>query len=827
MSARSRAFARTPVLCLLLGIMVVVAGGCDAPTRPERSSPVASIALDATLTADGTVQVRQDVAFLHAKGGSFVVAAPLLGSLSDVAVDGNQRSGGGDSTTLDVRARQAAIDATVTGGTDRYTDVAEVSVVVWAQQPSGALSDIPVPVRGVLHLPVAPVTVHWHGAANGHATIEGSAVRLDGTVATNRASTLVVTVPAAAVPGVAVVEHETGASYLESRQTSLDDRDGRVARDLRNEQQRQDRLAQGYWGLVGVELGIPLLVMAVRLGRAGRRRRSAGAGVPHSSSDPPGDEPPALVALLRHEGHDIGAAAAAATILDLVQRKVIGMSGITSEHWVIDVNGSGGRPSSPGEKAIVTALRSAADEHGNVTGPPLPMDPDGPWWHTLRADVVAQARAQGLLVRRFPSGLFVTAVIALTVTTAPLWFRTPLAAAAGMAAAIVFLALPFAGGFVLTAEGLRRRAAWMSFARYIHEQGNLGDVPPTGIAIWGPYLSQGAALGEAPKAVAGLTPARGHSASRPGPGTITAALLLGAILLSVAGAVRPQHAAAEAGPVGPLPTCAVGSRSDFRASHPTLDLIQAQLPGVDLSCQDLSGIDFGQATLTGTHLAKAKLDGADLIQAQMAGVDLRGASAVGTKLGQATMTDGHLKDADLTKADLGQAQLSGAALDRAILKGASLTQVTVEGASLAGVDLSGSKMTGLELSGVNLRGAKLHGSDLTFGKFTRCDLRDADLSDTVMFSADFTKADGRGATFDGAKLTDVHFDGADLTGATFRGADVGGSSAADAVFRGSTSPARTAPARWPPPTSPMPSACPPPPARSPGCSASAGCSWWQ
>ena len=703
------------------------------------------------------------------------------------------------------RARSATVAYAVTDATERYADVAEVTIVVWADQPKGAASDAAIPVSGTVRLPGPAATVHWHDAATGRATIDGSTVHLAGSVAAHRPSTLVVTVPAAAVPDLRVLRDEPGADYLEGRQAQLDAEDGQVGRRLRDEQRRQDRLAEGYWALVGVEIGIPLLVVGFRLARAGHRRLVAEAGIPHISSEPPGDESPALIALLHDDGHDIGREAVAATILDLVRRKVIGMDGITSDRWVIDVGRSDAQPTRPGEAAVVTALQAQADPQGHVTGPPLPLDPDGAWWHALRVDVVAQARAARLLRRRYPSGLFLTSVVALTLTTAPLWFRTPAAAAGGLAIAVVFVALPFAGGFVLTPQGLRRRAAWRSFGRYIHDQGNLADVPPTGIAIWGPYLSHGAALGEAPAAVTGLSPARPRSADRGAAGTTTLGLLLAVGLTAalVAGGAQPTKAGAEPGPVGPLPESAVGSRSDFRTARPDLDAIQDELAGIDLTCQDLSGFEFGQATLTGAVLAKARLDGADLVQAHLDGADLRGVSAVDahfgqatiagghlegadlTKadLGQATLTDGRLEGADLSKADLGQTNLTGAVLDGAVLKGASLTQTTVDGASFAEVDLSGSELTGIGLDGVDLHGAKLRGSDLTFGSFTRADLREADFSDTTMFSADFTKADGRGADFSGAKLSSVTFDGADMTGASFRGADLGGSSAAQAIFK--------------------------------------------
>jgi hypothetical protein len=105
--------------------------------------------------------------------------------------------------------------------------------------------------------------------------------------------------------------------------------------------------------------------------------------------------------------------------------------------------------------------------------------------------------------------VFFTSTVLLAITTAPLWFRTPEAAAAGTTVAGILLMLPFVGGYVLTSKGHRAKAEWQAFGRYIREQGDLGDVDPAGVLIWGPYLAYGAALGLAPTATHALTPGGG------------------------------------------------------------------------------------------------------------------------------------------------------------------------------------------------------------------------------------------------------------------------------------------------------------------------------
>jgi uncharacterized membrane protein len=113
------------------------------------------------------------------------------------------------------------------------------------------------------------------------------------------------------------------------------------------------------------------------------------------------------------------------------------------------------------------------------------------------------------LRRRYRSALFFTFTVLLALTTAPLWFRTPEAAAAGTVVAGILLMLPFVGGYVLSTKGHRAKAEWQAFGRYTQQQGDLADVDPAGIVIWGPYLAYGAALGLAPTATHALAPGGG------------------------------------------------------------------------------------------------------------------------------------------------------------------------------------------------------------------------------------------------------------------------------------------------------------------------------
>jgi uncharacterized membrane protein len=117
---------------------------------------------------------------------------------------------------------------------------------------------------------------------------------------------------------------------------------------------------------------------------------------------------------------------------------------------------------------------------------------------------VATARAEGLLRRRYPSGLFLTAVVALAITTLPLYARSPETIVGGFVVATILSALPFVGGFVLTGDGHRERARWESYRRHL-AAADLGDVGAPGIVVWERALVYGAALGVATQAIGDLT----------------------------------------------------------------------------------------------------------------------------------------------------------------------------------------------------------------------------------------------------------------------------------------------------------------------------------
>jgi hypothetical protein len=494
---------------VLIGLVLFT--GCDAPTRPERQGQITAVTVDVALSTGGSLAFTQDVRFVGDHGGVVPVRAPVLGTAKDITIDGAPRTESASSGTVQIRAlkRSVAVAATIEGVTERYADIVIVTVPLWGKPSDGASDDPLVPIKGTIHLPARPVdgTVHWHGAITADVEAGSAELKLDGAVTMGKDADLVFALPADAVPGVPQLSTEVRRPYFDDRQQALDRADVRLREDRADDADREDLEEQLYWGAVGAEIGVPIIVALFSFVRTEARKRKAVAGVPDKVTDPPGREGPAVVELLVADGRDIGPGAVAGTILWLAHRKALTIEAGGEGRYRMAI-GSTGAPVSDAEAILLDALRPATTA-GPFTGPPLPLAEGGPWRKPFRRAVLKEAKAGGLLRRRYRSAVFCTSTVLLAFTTAPLWFRTPEAAAAGIVVAGILLMLPFVGGYVLTSKGHRAKAEWQAFGRYTREQGDLADVDPAGVVLWGPYLAYGAALGLAPAATRALTPGGG------------------------------------------------------------------------------------------------------------------------------------------------------------------------------------------------------------------------------------------------------------------------------------------------------------------------------
>ena len=162
------------------------------------------------------------------------------------------------------------------------------------------------------------------------------------------------------------------------------------------------------------------------------------------------------------------------------------------------------------DEVVLAALADAAGTSGELRGPPL--------WHAssrrfrtaYRRAVVAQARDAGLVERTLKPSLFLIYAMIFASCTWPLWLDQRLVLLVPvLSIAAIIACIPFLSPSAITDEGVKRRARWMAYRHWLRAQDQLGEVGAPGIAIWGPQLSYGAALGVAQTAVAALSPDEG------------------------------------------------------------------------------------------------------------------------------------------------------------------------------------------------------------------------------------------------------------------------------------------------------------------------------
>ena len=478
----------------------VALAGCDTPTRPERTLRIEHITSSGSVRPDG-VAMRATIAYPSDDGGPLRLGAPTLGTVTEVQLNGSPRSASGERVDIDPTGTTADVEWLVAGAVENYADGVIVTLPIWTPPDGVSDDDFRVAVDGELLLPAPPAgPVHWHGAAPADVTLDGTKLRFVGEIATTDESELTFLLPAGSLPGAPVLPGASRVSSFENRQAGEDEADARIAEELADDARREDLEANLYWGLVALEIAIPFLITLIALLRTASVRRRATGDVPSELSDQPSDLAPAVVSLLHADAKDIGADAVAATILHLVQRKVITIEALSGERYLLKV--TGGAELLPGESGLLAEL--PRDDSGAITGPPLPIDRRGEWWRALRSDVEGSRAAAELLRRRYPSGLFLSAVVALAITTAPLYARSPEALVAGVVVATILAAIPFVGGFVLTGAGHRERARWEAYRRHL-ASADLGDVPAAGVVVWESALVYGAALGVAGAAIEDLS----------------------------------------------------------------------------------------------------------------------------------------------------------------------------------------------------------------------------------------------------------------------------------------------------------------------------------
>ncbi|HYU58607.1 MAG TPA: DUF2207 domain-containing protein [Actinomycetota bacterium] len=496
------------------------------PTLPvtKRLFPQASgfsaADVEAVLAPDGTVAVRESV---HLEDGGSVSllgpcpadgSVPTVACVRDVQVDGRPvapaASGSGVSVQID--GEDAVLSYTADGLAMRFTDV---SILAWPVLPQAFGNTGPfdprVTLRGRLRLPRAPEApseIHLHSAGERSARLEGDAVVFEGDTALYiRAIDLQAAFPAGLLPDIPDERTFGGPGILGFRiqqqvEDQLDASFAAVPGEVTTPREVFNLIIFAFAVAPALALWILVLVRLVR--RITHRRPKL--DLPKYEEQPPTNHDPAVVAALAAEGK-LPPEAVAGAVLSLAERKRLDIQDLPGEHFVMRVV-PGAIGDTPGEGLLLAVLASkAAQTGGKIEGPPL-WDGKVGFWKSFRKDALRRVARLGLAERADTTSLAGVALI-VTIGSILVTFLLPspfLFFTFAVMLPILAAVVTFRLGYALTEEGRLLRERWLAFGRHVRERTQMGNVPPAGVVIWGPYLTYGTVLDAAPKAAEQLSP---------------------------------------------------------------------------------------------------------------------------------------------------------------------------------------------------------------------------------------------------------------------------------------------------------------------------------
>jgi hypothetical protein len=261
--------------------------------------------------------------------------------------------------------------------------------------------------------------------------------------------------------------------------------------------------------IIAAVVMVPIVLVALLVVFADTSSKAASdqVTVPDELEEPPrdhpGDDDPAIVAVVVGEGQP-SSRAVAATVLGLADRGALDLT----EHGdrvVLSID-SGAAPRTEAERLVLDDLRGRADGRGDVVGPPI--WPDQPsWWRAFRRDARDRALAAQLIEPRIPFTklAMVLMVVLGAIAMLSFWRVLPFVGAILLANGLTH-GLARTGGYRLAAAGRLARRRWLAFGRYLERQGSLRDVGPAAVAVWGPNLAFGVLLGQADRVADVLSP---------------------------------------------------------------------------------------------------------------------------------------------------------------------------------------------------------------------------------------------------------------------------------------------------------------------------------
>jgi hypothetical protein len=284
-------------------------------------------------------------------------------------------------------------------------------------------------------------------------------------------------------------------------------------------------LTRGEYALrFGIGAGVALAAWLLLLGLFAVATRARTPDPGPEALELPGDEPPAVVAMLT-DGWEVGREAVPATLIDLAARKILAIEGVGPERFVIRLRPNASTAGLTSyEQQVLSHVRSLASADGTVPCEALttgPEDDSDAWWKRFQGSVVADARSRGLSRGRWsrwmlvvlgatalvPAALAAAALVTLPPEEGTTEEENPVGAFIGATAIAWFplMALPRK----LRAErdtpaGQDAAARWLGLREHLDATGGFAEAPPAAVVIWDRFLSYGAALGVAGGAVRAL-----------------------------------------------------------------------------------------------------------------------------------------------------------------------------------------------------------------------------------------------------------------------------------------------------------------------------------
>ena len=284
-------------------------------------------------------------------------------------------------------------------------------------------------------------------------------------------------------------------------------------------------LTRGEYALrFGIAAAIAVAAWLLLLGALAVATRARTPDPGPEALDLPGDEPPAVVAMLT-DGWEVGHEAVPATLIDLAARKIVAIEGVGLDRFVVRL-----RPSARTdgltfyEQQVLSHVRGLASADGTVPCEALTTGPEGDsaaWWKRFQTSVVDDARQRGLSRGRWsrwmllllgttavvPAALVALAFVLVPPEEGSTEDDSPVGAFIGLTAMAWFPLMAIPRNMRAerdTPAGREAAARWLGLREHLEGSGGFTDAPPAAVAIWDRYLSYGAALGVAAGAVRAL-----------------------------------------------------------------------------------------------------------------------------------------------------------------------------------------------------------------------------------------------------------------------------------------------------------------------------------